>query len=98
MKTDRQIIEEKGNEYGLAHLTDLMDESKETIIEFIELWLVNRFGRVDRYYREEWLNRFKLRGYCALLFHMDGNSLNEWDRISKDHTIDKIIEAKKGAK
>ena len=83
MKTDKQIIEDKGKESGLNHLTDLMNESNESILEHIEVWLVNRFGRVDRYYRAEWLNRFKTYGYFAFLFHMDGNSLYEWNKISK---------------
>ena len=93
MKTDRQIIEEKGNEYGLAHLTDLMDAPKEITLAFIEVWLVNRFGSVDRYYREEWLNRYTKYGYFHFIGHMDGNSLHEWDKLGKQYT-----KATKGAK
>ena len=83
MKTDKQIIDEKGLEYGLTHLTVLIDEKKETILELIDVWLVNRFGRVDRYYRAEWLNRYESWGYFAFLFHMDVNSLIEWDKLSQ---------------
>ena len=49
-----------------------------TLRQLVKVWTEYRFGTADEDYNQEWVDRYKRRGYYAFISHMDGMSKKTW--------------------